>query len=115
MIIKVVAYVIIVAGFLLYLLIEYRKLAESSYNFGFALIAASYKTLYLYIAVIFFSCYFIALGVKFVLRNIKPLYDAIFKSGWQKPLFRSGWHIKILKILLYIVFVPVIVVIKLNR
>lgn len=86
--IKVIAFILLIAGFLFYLLVEYRKLAETSYNYGFSIISASYNTLYLYIAVIFFSCYFVSLGVNVALKNIKPLYDRIFKSGWHKKVFK---------------------------
>ncbi len=79
--VKIIAFVLTIAGFLFFLLLEYRKLAENSTTFGLSLISASYRALYLFIAVVFFSCYFLSLGVNFILRNMKIIYDRIFKKS----------------------------------
>ncbi|NPD89083.1 MAG: ABC transporter permease [Asgard group archaeon] len=89
--VKILAFVLTVAGFLFFLLLEYRKLAENSLNYGLSLISASYRALYLFIAVLFFSCYFLSLGVNFILRNMKTIYNRIFKkTGFfiQKNMLR---------------------------
>ncbi len=78
---KILAFILTVAGFMFFLLLEYRKLAENSYNYGLSLISASYRALYLFIAVVFFSCYFLSLGVNFILRNMKVIYNRIFKKS----------------------------------
>jgi ABC-type lipoprotein release transport system permease subunit len=114
---KILAFVLTISGFLFYLLFEYRKLAENSFNYGFSLISASYRSLYLYIAVVFFTCYFLSLGVNYVLRNIKPILRKIFKKNSffvSKNLLRARKNLAELTffVLLIVCLVTTLVIVR---
>jgi ABC-type lipoprotein release transport system permease subunit len=90
---KVIAFVLTAAGFLFFVLLEYGRLAEDSYNFGLSLISASYRSLYLFIAVVFFSCYFLSLGVNYILKNLKTVSNKISKSSRFERKGKSSWFL----------------------
>ncbi len=75
---KITAFALIIAGFV-FLYLDYAAIAKQSYTFGFNLISASSKTLYAFIGVIFFGCYFTAIGINYLLKNIEGIYKRIFK------------------------------------
>ena len=75
---KLVAFALIIAGFI-FLYLDYLALAGESYTFNFNLISASSKTLYVFIGVIFFGCYFASIGVNYLLKGIEGIYKRIFK------------------------------------
>ncbi|MHA1201624.1 MAG: FtsX-like permease family protein [Candidatus Heimdallarchaeaceae archaeon] len=75
---KIAAFALIIAGFV-FLYLDYVTIAKQSYTFGFNLISASSKTLYAFIGVIFFGCYFTAIGINYLLKNIEGIYKRIFK------------------------------------
>ncbi|MBY8999416.1 MAG: ABC transporter permease [Candidatus Heimdallarchaeota archaeon] len=75
---KLAAFALTIAGFI-FLYIDYISLANQSYTFDFNLISASSKTLYVFIGVIFFGCYFASIGLNYLLKNIENVYKRIFK------------------------------------
>ena len=77
---KVGAFVLTVAGFI-FLYLDYRKTAATSYTYGFNMISASTKTLFIFIAIIFFVCYFVSVGINYLLRNAEKIFGFIFKKG----------------------------------
>ncbi len=77
---KVGAFVLTIAGFI-FLYLEYRKTAAISYTYGFNMISASTKTLFIFIVIIFFICYFVAMGINYLLRNAERFFGKILRKG----------------------------------
>ncbi len=75
---KLAAFALTIAGFI-FLYLDYVSLAGESYTFGFNLISASSKTLYVFIGVVFFGCYFASLGVNYILKSIEGIFKRIFR------------------------------------
>ncbi len=76
---KLAAFALTIAGFI-FLYLDYMTLAKQSYSFSFSLVSASSKTLYVFIGVIFFGCYFVSFGLNYLLKNIEGIYKRIFKK-----------------------------------
>ncbi len=76
---KLAAFALTIAGFV-FLYLDYLAIAKQSYTFGFNLISASSKTLYVFIGVIFFGCYFASIGLNYILKNIEGVYKRMFKK-----------------------------------
>jgi len=77
---KIGAFALTIAGFI-FLYLDYRRTAAISYTFGFNMISASTQTLFVFIAIIFFTCYFVSLGINYLLRNAERIFGFIFKKG----------------------------------
>ncbi len=78
--IKIAAFALTIAGFI-FLYLDYRSIAAISYTFGFNMISASTKTLFIFIVVLFFICYFVSMGINYLLRNADKIFGSIFKKS----------------------------------
>jgi ABC-type lipoprotein release transport system permease subunit len=78
--IKIAAFALTLAGFI-FLIIDYNNILGAYYTFGFAVISASTKTLYAYIGVIFFVCFFISWGINYLLRASSKIFNYLSKNG----------------------------------
>jgi len=76
---KLATFTLIIAGFI-FLYLDYENKAQQSYTFDFNLVLASSKTLYVFIGVIFFGCYFASFGLNYLLKNIEGVYKRIFNK-----------------------------------
>ncbi|MCE7739678.1 MAG: ABC transporter permease [Candidatus Heimdallarchaeota archaeon] len=75
--IKLAAFALTLAGFI-FLMVDYTRVARSSYSFGYGSIGASSNALLAFIAVLFFLSYFVSIGINYVLRAIKKTYKFVF-------------------------------------
>jgi len=78
--IKIAAFALTLAGFI-FLLIDYNKISKEYSSFGFTIISSSSKTLYAYIAIIFFVCYFISLGTNYLLKTGSKFFNYLSKNA----------------------------------
>ena len=78
--IKLAAFALTLAGFI-FLIVDYTRVARSSYSFGYGSIGASSNALLAFIAVLFFLSYFVSIGINYVLRAIKKAYKFVFKQN----------------------------------
>ena len=76
---KLAAFALTITGFV-FLYLDYLAIANQSYIFDFNLITASSKTLYVFIGVVFFGCYFASIGLNYLMKNIEGIYKRLFKK-----------------------------------
>ncbi len=79
-VVKVGSFVLILAGFI-FLLIEYFKTVSGESDFGFSKISISIQTLIVFIALLFFICYFISKGLNRLIKKLGKVYNFIFKKN----------------------------------
>ncbi len=77
---KIAAFVLTIAGFI-FLLIDYLKLEQETFSFNLKLITASSNSLYLFVGIIFFTCYFVSLGINYFLKKSEIILSSIFKKS----------------------------------
>jgi len=77
---KIAAFALTIAGFI-FLLLDYLKLQQESFSFNLSLISASSNTLYLFVGIIFFTCYFVSLGINYFLKKSEIILSSIFKKS----------------------------------
>ncbi|MFW9851329.1 MAG: FtsX-like permease family protein [Candidatus Thorarchaeota archaeon] len=77
---KIAAFALTIAGFI-FLLLDYLKLEQESFTFNLSLITASSNSLYLFVGIIFFTCYFVSLGINYLLKKSEVILSLIFKNS----------------------------------
>ena len=77
---KIAAFALTIAGFI-FLLIDYLKLEQESFTFDLSLITASSNSLYLFVGIIFFTCYFASLGINLFLKKSEVILSPIFNKS----------------------------------
>ncbi len=78
--IKIGSFALILAGFI-FLIIEYFRQVAGTSNFGFSTVSISIQALLVFIALLFFICYFIAIGINKLIKKLGKLYNLIFKKN----------------------------------
>ena len=74
------SFVLVLAGFI-FLMIEHYKQESETSNLGLSSIAVSILALLVFIALLFFICYFISVGINKLIMKLGKLYSIIFGNN----------------------------------
>ena len=78
--IKIGSFALILAGFI-FLMIEYFRQVAGTSSFGFSTVSISIQALLVFIVLLFFICYFIAIGINKLIKKLGKVYSLVFRKN----------------------------------
>ncbi|MHA1199178.1 MAG: ABC transporter permease [Candidatus Heimdallarchaeaceae archaeon] len=78
--VKIGSFVLILAGFI-FIMIEYFRQVAGTSSFGFSTLSISIQALLVFICLLFFICYFIAMGINKLIMKLGGFYKVLFKKN----------------------------------
>jgi len=77
--IKIAGFILVFIGFI-FMFIDYKRNLSEVYSYETKNVVGSAQTFILYLIVVFYICYFIAVNINLVLRKTEKIYRYLFKS-----------------------------------